>query len=249
MQLIPAYLGPNATGIFTTNIKGYSQGEYAGLGCAGLNLADHVGDDSTAVDMNRQLIQQRFGIKLAFMQQTHSDIVQVVQGDDYQLCECDSIVSNSKELKSQYPPAVLIADCTPVLLADESGLLRAAVHVGRKGMQNQILPKTLEYFFQSAVRPEQIYAAVGPAICGNCYPVAEEVYVDCLKDEPGSAWKTPQGLQAVNVRKAVLEQLRRNGVDNITDINICTYENENFYSYRRSEITGRQCGFVLDNIL
>lgn len=40
----------------------------------------------------------------------------------------------------------MVADCTPVLLANLDGDVLAAVHVGRQGMINGVLLKTLENF-------------------------------------------------------------------------------------------------------
>lgn len=246
MHFLYGYLGPNAKAVFTTNIGGNSLGEYSDEQGLGLNLGNHVGDSPEKVSLNRSQVEQYFDVKLAFMDQTHTNIVQCVSEENYSLENADAIIIMSdKNTKTSLVPTVMVADCTPVLLANKEGNITAAVHVGRPGMVKQILPKTIEKFLELGVEPGHIYACIGPSICGNCYEVDEQTYVDCVGVEPNSAWVTPQNTNAINVRKAVEDQLKRNKVLNIASVEVCTFENDVFYSYRRAKVCGRQAGFVL----
>ncbi|QPK94431.1 peptidoglycan editing factor PgeF [Actinomyces sp. zg-332] len=246
MQFLYAPLGPNSKAVFTTNLGGVSLGSYAGKDDGGLNLGKHVGDDSEKVELNRRQVADFFEVEFAFMDQTHTDIVQICE-DEYSLCNADSIVVIHKNRMSErvLVPTVMVADCVPVLLSNRKGDISAAVHVGRQGMVNQILPKTLNKLFEMGIKSEELYAAIGPSICGNCYEVDEKVYVDCVSVEPNSAWLTPQKTDAINVYNAVLDQLSRNNIVNIETVDVCTFEDDRFYSYRRSKVCGRQIGFVL----
>ena len=255
MQFLLSYLGPNATAVFTTGVGGYSVGSYCCDNGPGLNLGLHVHDDCNIVHKNRQKLSDFFGVNFAFMNQIHSNIVATFSSSCSDIPTADAIVvtrDSSENIKSAdsamkpFVPTVLVADCTPVLLSDKSGSVSVAVHVGRLGMQTGVLPNAIEKMFDLGVHSRDIYAAIGPSICGNCYEVSEQVYIDCTSKEPSSAWSTPQKTSAINVRKAVRDQLCRYNISHVSDLDICTFENSEFYSYRRNNVCGRQAGFVIN---
>lgn len=75
-----------------------------------------------------------------------------------------------------------------VLLANLDGDVLAAVHVGRQGMINGVLLKTLEKFSDLKVPSQEIYACIDYSICENCYEVTDEkIYSECISVEPKSA--------------------------------------------------------------
>jgi YfiH family protein len=77
--------------------------------------------------------------------------------------------------------SVRTADCLPVLLADVRLRVVAAVHAGWRGALARVIEKTvgeLRRLFASA--PENLVAALGPAIGGCCYEVGDEV-VDAFR--------------------------------------------------------------------
>lgn len=63
------------------------------------------------------------------MEQTHSNIVQYIDNNNYCLENADSIVISINEecADHYYVPTVMVADCTPVLLANLDGDVLAAV--------------------------------------------------------------------------------------------------------------------------
>jgi len=85
---------------------------------ASLNLGGHVGDDPLVVESNRTIVAKAFGVKrdrLLFMNQRHGADVVVVDGSwEGEAPEADGLVTISTDLVL----AVLVADCTPVLLVD-----------------------------------------------------------------------------------------------------------------------------------
>ena len=71
---------------------------------------------------------------------------------------------------------VLTADCVPVLLADTRTRAVAAFHAGWRGTLARIVERgvgTMRLQFGS--RPEDLVAAIGPAIRACCFAVGEEV--------------------------------------------------------------------------
>jgi YfiH family protein len=83
----------------------------------------------------------------------------------------DAIVSNDPGCAV----AVRVADCVPVLLAEESGRAVAAIHAGWRGIASRAIIAGVETLqARWGVRPERLTAAVGPCIGPCCYEVGDD---------------------------------------------------------------------------
>jgi copper oxidase (laccase) domain-containing protein len=89
----------------------------------------------------------------------------------------------------------------------------------------------------------EITAVVGPSICGKCYEVSREIYDGVVKSFPLAASKTWDGGFALDLSRALIDQLQGLGIK-VVDEGRCTVEDKNLYSYRRDGVTGRQVGVV-----
>lgn len=82
-------------------------------------------------------------------------------------------------LFAQIPGRVIgvkTADCVPVLLVDARSRAVAAVHAGWRGTVARIAARTLEAMqSRFGTRPEDVEAAIGPAIAACCFEVGPEV--------------------------------------------------------------------------
>jgi YfiH family protein len=208
---------------------------------ASLNLGGHVGDDPITVDSNRSLVAKAFGVKrdrLLFMNQRQGADVVVVDGPwEGEAPEADGLVTTSTDLAL----AVLVADCTPVLLVDRTAGVAAAVHVGRPGMMSGIVGRAVDAMTDLGAR--SISAAVGPSICGRCYEVPEAMRAHAVKVSPVAAAISWQGTAAIDVAAAVVDQLRARSVA-VQWIAGCSRESQELFSYRRQHRTGRYAGVV-----
>ena len=101
--------------------------------------------------------------------QIHSDIT-IDAADFVPGCEADAGYTRD----SQHLLSVLTADCVPVLLYHPDGVV-SAVHAGWRGIQSEIIPKTL------AILPLGTLAVIGPAIGPCCYEVGEDLAADFEK--------------------------------------------------------------------
>jgi len=90
----------------------------------------------------------------------------------------DSLVTTSTNLAL----AVLVADCTPVLLVDRVAGVAAAMHAGRPGMMSGIVGRTVDAM--ADLGASSISAAVGPSVCGRCYEVPEAMRAQAGRDQP-----------------------------------------------------------------
>jgi polyphenol oxidase len=221
----------------TDRVGGVSTEPYAQL-----NLARHVGDDAGAVDENRRRLAGEIGLpvgRVVFMNQVHGGEVAVVDGQwPAQPAEVDALVTRSAVVVL----AVLVADCVPVFLADPSARVVAVAHAGRGGLLANIVGSTVEVMRDLGAH--QIYARVGPAVCGRCYEVPEGLRAAVAAVEP-AAWSTSRtGTPALDVAAGVSAQLRRLGVVDVTRLVGCTVEDPSLFSYRRDHVTGRFAGLA-----
>ena len=210
-----------------------------------LNLGGAVGDDPAAVLANRAIAAKELGLdpdEVVWMNQVHGKDVAEVNGPwgEGPTPPVDGLVTARRGLAL----AVLTADCTPVLLADPVASVVGAVHAGRPGMVAGIVPAAIEAMRSLGARPERIIARTGPAVCGRCYEVPEQMRAEVAAVEPAAWSETSWGTPAVDVTAAVHAQLEALGVQDRQRSKVCTLESRDHYSYRRDRTTGRLAGYV-----
>lgn len=210
-----------------------------------LNLGGVVGDDPAAVLANRAIAAKDLGLdpeRVVWMNQVHGKDVAEVDGPwgDGPVPAVDGQVTARRGLAL----AVLTADCTPVLLADPVAGVVGAAHAGRPGMIAGIVPATVEAMTSLGADPARIIARTGPAVCGRCYEVPEQMRSDVSEVEPAAWSETSWGTPAVDVTAAVHAQLEALGVRDRQSSPVCTLESRDHYSYRRDRTTGRLAAYV-----
>ncbi|MER5907093.1 MULTISPECIES: peptidoglycan editing factor PgeF [Streptomyces] len=210
-----------------------------------LNLGGAVGDDPDAVRTNRELAAKSLGLDpslVVWMNQVHGPDVAVVDGPwlSAEIPSVDAIVTARRGLAL----AVLTADCTPVLLADPVAGIAAAAHAGRPGMVAGVVPAAVRAMVELGAEPERIVARTGPAVCGRCYEVPDEMRAEVAAIEPAAYAETSWGTPAVDVTAGVHAQLERLGVCDRAQSPVCTLESDDHFSYRRDRTTGRLAGYV-----
>jgi YfiH family protein len=214
---------------FTNRTGGVSTGAFASL-----NLGLHVGDDSTAVNSNRKVLQERLG-PVQFMSQEHGNRIALIESVIDIDPVADSLVTGIPGISL----AVQVADCIPLLLSSEEAV--AAVHVGRKGLVNGVALRTLE--LMKDMGATAISAIIGPAICGKCYEVSEEIFNEVVELHPSAAARRGDGTFALDLPGALIKVLEGEGVS-VSHEGSCTFEDSQLFSYRRDGVTGRQVGVI-----
>jgi YfiH family protein len=147
---------------------------------------------------------------------------------------------------------VRVADCVPVLLAEDTGTAVAAIHAGWRGVANRAPIagiKALQEHF--GIRPERLVAAVGPSIGPCCYEVGQTTrdafheagHHDALLDR----WFEPRGEGKfhLDLWRATRDELEGAGVlpANIHVAELCTKTHAaSFHSYRAD---GERAGRLL----
>jgi YfiH family protein len=215
---------------FTNRSGGVSQGVFASL-----NLGSHVNDDPDDVETNRAILSNKYG-PVQFMNQVHGNRIVIIETPTDEAPTADALVTGIAGISL----AVMVADCIPLLLSSPEVV--AAVHVGRRGLVNNISLTTVELMREMGAT--DIHADLGPAICGSCYEVSHEIHDEVTAVHPAATSRTTQGAPALDLPKALMASLTSVGVSKITDLQICTFESADHFSYRRDSTTGRQVGLI-----
>ena len=223
-----------------------------------LNMSYRVGDDPAAVRRNRDLVLHRIGPgvgRLAWMRQVHGAAVAYVPGGesnapDAKTNQAGAPEPDAPEADAQFTGApgvalaVEVADCAAVLVADPVAGLIGAAHAGRPGMAAGVVEALVMATTVAGAVPDRMHALIGPAICGQCYEVPEEMRSDVAARVPGSACQTRQGTPGIDLRAGLHGQLAALGVGTVADDARCTAESAELYSYRRDGVTGRFAGVI-----
>ena len=208
------------------------------------NLGDHVGDDPADVAANRARVARELGVaedRLVWMNQVHGTGVAVVDGPrDGAVPATDALVTATPGLVL----CVLVADCVPVLLADHETGVVAAVHAGREGVRQGVVPAALSAMASLGDRARHVTALLGPAVCGACYEVPEEMQREVARVAPAAAVRTRTGTPGLDLRAGIAEGLHRAGIPQVVQDPRCTAEDPSLFSHRRDGVTGRQAGLV-----
>jgi polyphenol oxidase len=171
------------------------------------------------------------GWPVAWLQQVHGDRVRQVSVAGFQ-GEGDVLVTETPGILL----AVRTADCVPIAVAGEG--IVAAIHAGWRGLGAGVVEAALR-----ALEGRGPFAAiVGPAICGNCYEVGEEV-IDVLGARATRETFVTRE-RHVDLGALAVQLLQRAGVAT-ERIAVCTRCGLGLYSHRRDgEAAGRQAVMV-----
>ncbi|WP_372727275.1 peptidoglycan editing factor PgeF [Nocardioides sp.] len=216
-------------------------GGASGVPFDSLNLALEGDDDPEVCATNLRLVIDDFAPDDAVfdLRQVHGAEVDVVEERrTSERPQADGIVTTT-------PGAVLVvrvADCVPVLLADDAGTVVAAVHSGRPGLAAGVVPATVARMRDVGAGP--LTAWIGPHVCGACYEVPTDLQAEVAALEPASRSVTSWGTPALDLGAGVRAQLERLDV-RVVDVSRCTRESPDLFSYRRDgSSAGRLAGLV-----
>lgn len=235
---------PSITAAFTSRHGGISKAPYTDA-----NLAFHVGDNPEDVVTNHDLLADTLAYNrhsLIHMRQIHSDRIVIV---DETLNfdtppECDALITNRIET----PLMVMSADCTGILIYDPIQKAIAAVHAGRAGALNAILPKTIQKMGEAfGCLRENLHIVLGPSIGGCCYQVNETIASECTAKGYGLALRREDEKVFLDVNTILLKQLKELNIENVEVIKHCTScRCDEYFSYRAdAQQTGRIAGVII----
>lgn len=201
------------------------------------DLGDAQGAAARSVGLTR--LATHCGAKPMLMKQVHGSCAQLLDdGEHWPTPLADALVTGLPGLAA----VVRVADCVPVLLADPVARVVAAAHAGRVGFVDGIIASTLSQMRECGAT--EIFAWVGPHICGNCYEVPELMRAEVVAAFPETFATTTWGTPALDIGAGVVSQLISGGCT-VTEVPGCTYEDARWHSFRRDGVdAGRMAGVV-----
>ncbi len=207
-----------------------------------LNLGFSTSDTRENVTENyrRFCSAAGFDVKnLVFASQTHSDNVRyVTESDrgkgiftDKDYSDVDALITDRKNVSL----VIHTADCVPISYIDTKNHAIGNAHCGWRGTYKKLSAKTLDAMADKfSTNPKDVICTIGPAICGSCYEVSEDLYMDFKKKFPHEdAIYIIDGRYHIDLmllNKHILENM---GVEKIYTSDLCTCCNkEDLYSHR-----------------
>lgn len=222
---------------FSTRLGGVSKGN-----CATMNLSTTRGDDPAAIAENTRRIAAAIGVEpsdMVYTHQTHTVNVAVVgEGDrGKRFMDTDGMVTD-------VPGICLVtfyADCVPLYFVDPVKRAVGLSHSGWRGTVGRMGKVTVEKMKEAfGSRPKDIFAAIGPSICQDCYEVSEDVigeFSRSFRQEvlPEIFYRKENGKYQLDLWRANEEVLLEAGIpkEKIIVTNLCTHCNpEILFSHR-----------------
>lgn len=240
----------NVKALFTTRHGGVSTGQWGNAhGESGLNLGTHCGDVPDRVAANRKCLADHVGAPVSWLNQVHgTKVVEVsAHGDG---SGSRAIGSGDAQVTTATGVAlgVLVADCLPVLLADQSGSIIGAAHAGWRGLSAGVLENTVAAM--RLRRPDAEFTAwLGPCIGAAAFEVGRDVMDAFVGDDPQAAAMFRTGARPgkwwADLAGLATHRLSRVGVSSLAAAGACTVtDRESFWSYRRDGVCGRMAAVI-----
>ncbi len=164
------------------------------------------------------------------MRQVHGNkIVFVTKKDIGKAVECDGLITNDPEVTL----AVKASDCLPIFFNDPITNSIGVVHAGWRGLENGIIKNAVRRF--GSLSAGRLIVYIGPHICQKHYEVKTDVSGKFQKYK--NAIRKVRSKEFLDLAEVAVRQLIESGVkkENITIDRTCTFEDRNFYSYRRGD--------------
>lgn len=220
-----------------------------------LNLGFNLGDEREKVLENFRILGSLFEAKpedFVLTQQTHSVNVRRVGKEDRgkgifrerNYTDVDALITNEEGVIL----TAFSADCVPILFYDKGHRAIASCHSGWRGTHGRILARVIEAMQREfSSKPEEIYIAIGPSICKNCYEVSEDVGEAFLEAFPAlrEETKNVSPIERVSEEKFHIDLWELNRIialeafippENISISGYCTIERPDlFFSHRYSQ--------------
>lgn len=218
---------------FFSKKGGYSKGLYKSLNCG-----KGSSDSKFNVQKNLRYVSKKMKVskkKLILMYQTHSNkVVEIKRSNLEKRIKSDAIITRIKGIAL----GVVTADCVPILIYEKNTNTIASIHAGWKGAISGIIENTIKKIKENSSAKE-IFACIGPCIGKKNYEVDQIFYrrfISISKNNRIYFSKKNKLKKNFNLRKYVHDKLLKLKVK-VDHVNHDTFaENNNFFSYRRSQI-------------
>lgn len=222
-----------------------------------LNLALHVNDNPEDVLINRHTYTSFIGMsskQMVFCKQTHSINSHLVTKADLEagfhdqtsaIKDCDALYTFDYDICLN----TFHADCTPVYFYSHVDHLVGVIHAGWQGSVAAITYHTLaKVIKEHQIKPENISIVIGPTIQKQSFRVQKDVIdkLTATKLIDSSLCYTKVDETHYLLDNSLLNKLQCQalGITKISCSTEDTYTNDDFFSYRKNNKTGRMCASI-----
>ncbi len=195
-----------------------------------------LGDMRRKNGENLDKFSQTIGVKnFVRAGQVHGNKIVVVKSENAgeTIEGCDGLVTGDFDLGL----SVVTADCLPIMSYDPEKRMIGIAHVGWKGTLAGIAGELVSTFVSLGSKTENLSAGLGPCIEFCHYEIGQDVAEKFRKAGFGkSVLTTISGRLYLDLKQINIQQLEKAGVrkTNIdATVKTCTFESEDFYSFRR----------------
>ena len=173
---------------FTTRMGGVSKNEFSSL-----DLSFNRGDDIEAVKENFRRVAEAMEVpagQIVCSDQTHTTNVRKVTAEDAgsgltkerPYHDVDGLITDVPGLML----ATFYADCVPLYFVDTKHRAIGLSHSGWRGTVNRMGRATLKAMAEAyGTVPKDVWCAIGPSICQDCYEVSEDVALEFEQEFSG----------------------------------------------------------------
>jgi YfiH family protein len=215
------------------------------------SLSFAVGDDPDDVRRRRRALAEALEIEprqIVCAQQVHGARVARVGAGERErgAWSREDAIAGADALITDEPgvfPLLLFADCVPLLLVDPRRRAVGLAHAGWQGTAGAIAVRTVEAMrAELGCAPDDLRAAIGPAIGGCCYEVSDEVAAAVLAAVPertgevareGRRGRPHLDLAAANRAQLIAAGLRPENVEVSAECTSCRVDR--FFSHRAEQ--------------
>ena len=220
-------------GFFTKN-GGLSNDNYATLNCN-----QNIEDDKNILHKNINIAKKNLGLdksKLKFISQTHSNQVAIINKNNFSTTVvADGSITQDKDVSL----AVLTADCCPIFIYDSDINFICCLHAGWKGCLLNIVGSALKKIQTVQPNVNKIFAIIGPCLNKANFEVSfdfkEQFILQDANYDKFFTYIDNTKKTLFDMRGLIQFQFNNNMINNVYNIDLDTYENEDlFFSHRRS---------------
>lgn len=205
------------------------------------------GDNKVTLEAAQKLIPD---VNLSLVKQIHSDRIHLITHPGEATIEGDAQISREKNVGL----AIQTADCLPVMITD--GKWIAAVHAGWRGLEADILQKTVLKMRDLGAVPGNLKAVIGPHIGRKSFEVGKDVSERLLNvyrklrynPSPLGQPHADETKRYVDLAVLAQAQLIQGGVPElqVSTMRADTFTDKQFHSYRRDkDKAGRMISFIV----
>jgi YfiH family protein len=207
-----------------------------------LNCKPKSGDNLINIQKNQEIVKKFFDnsnyqqLNLFFTDQIHSDKIFIIESekDLEKHPKADGIVTNLKNIIL----GISTADCTPILFYDKKRKVIGACHAGWKGAYSDLIKNLIDIMINKySCDTQNIKVSIGPNIKQSSYQVQKDFYKKWIKNscDFDKFFNHKDNQYYFDLTGAAIHQLIKNNIqlNNIENINMDTFLNEDYFSYRR----------------